>query len=312
MTIGETNGKRFEDYLGGESEVSRAYRQAAREEPSPAVDEAVLAAARDAVARPRAAPRLRPIPRRWLVPLALAATVLLSVSLVTLMPQESWRSPPPKQPDPVHALEDIPGAPTTDDGKGAVAEEAGGESREIAGPGVASGVGAADRADRGEDVARKQGPDLDSAARQRVAEAKRRAAAPRPETGALAQNRAPAQTPESLEKRRDEALDELERLLDAVQSGTRAGDTADARARVSALRARLVTIASQWTPSRGEALGAKLEARDTPAPAQRWLREIERLLELGRHREAEWQMALFRSRHPEEALPPALRPRFGR
>ena len=66
------------------SDLSRLYRDAARPEPPQALDEAILAAARDAAGgRPQGAQKSRST-RRWSVPFALAATVVLTVS-VTLM-----------------------------------------------------------------------------------------------------------------------------------------------------------------------------------------------------------------------------------
>ena len=65
-------------------DLSRLYHDAARPEPSQALDAAILAAARDAAGgRPQGAQKSRNT-RRWSVPFALAATVVLTVS-VTLM-----------------------------------------------------------------------------------------------------------------------------------------------------------------------------------------------------------------------------------
>lgn len=65
-------------------DLSRLYHDAVRPEPPQALDEAILAAARDAAGgRPQGVRRLANT-RRWSVPFALAATVLLTVS-VTLM-----------------------------------------------------------------------------------------------------------------------------------------------------------------------------------------------------------------------------------
>jgi hypothetical protein len=64
-----------------DSRISALYRSAAAEEPPAAVDDAIRAAARRAVA---AGPRRVDAPfKRWKVPLALAAVVVLSVSVVT-------------------------------------------------------------------------------------------------------------------------------------------------------------------------------------------------------------------------------------
>jgi hypothetical protein len=67
------------------NDLSRLYRDAARPEPPRALDDAILAAARRATGeRPQ---NLRSS-RRWSVPFALAATVVLSVSITTLVYEE--------------------------------------------------------------------------------------------------------------------------------------------------------------------------------------------------------------------------------
>jgi hypothetical protein len=66
------------------------YRDAAREVPPAHLDAAILAAARrEAGSRPRALSALR----RWRVPISLAAVVVLSVSVVTLVEEEGRDSP---------------------------------------------------------------------------------------------------------------------------------------------------------------------------------------------------------------------------
>jgi hypothetical protein len=66
-------------------ELSRLYREAARQEPPQALDEAILAASRRAAGdRPHA---LRPA-RHWTVPLALAATVVLTFSVTVMVHEE--------------------------------------------------------------------------------------------------------------------------------------------------------------------------------------------------------------------------------
>ncbi len=71
--------------------IDAAYRATARDAPPRALDERILAAAHRAVdARP--APLGRSFAQRWRVPVALAATVVLSAT-ITLMVYESERSP---------------------------------------------------------------------------------------------------------------------------------------------------------------------------------------------------------------------------
>ena len=71
--------KEFDAFLAGESELADRYAELGREEPPPELDALILAEARNA-AKVR---RLNFGPRGgWLKPVALAATVLLSLSLV--------------------------------------------------------------------------------------------------------------------------------------------------------------------------------------------------------------------------------------
>ena len=71
---------------GRDPRLDLLYRDGAREAPPPHLDAAILAAARREVgARPRALSALR----RWRVPVSIAAVVVLSVSLVTVVREES-------------------------------------------------------------------------------------------------------------------------------------------------------------------------------------------------------------------------------
>lgn len=65
--------------------LSRLYREGAAGEPPPALDAAILAAARAAVVP---APRRRPGWRAWMLPMSLAATLVLTVSLTLVVQQE--------------------------------------------------------------------------------------------------------------------------------------------------------------------------------------------------------------------------------
>lgn len=74
--------ERLDEYLRGDSPLSRAYREAGREEPPPALDAHILAQARGEKAAPRGG---KP---RWLMPLSLAATIVLSVGIVLFMTRQ--------------------------------------------------------------------------------------------------------------------------------------------------------------------------------------------------------------------------------
>jgi hypothetical protein len=84
-------------------DVARAYRMAAREEPTPELDAAIQAAAVRAVGS-RARPRRRRSPRWWGVPIAVAATIVIGVSIAFLASEQSG--------SPLTTLPEAPPAPT--------------------------------------------------------------------------------------------------------------------------------------------------------------------------------------------------------
>jgi len=122
MALNESNA----DGAERDPRLERLYRDAAREAPPAHLDSAILAAARREVrARPRP---VSTVLRRWRVPVSIAAVVILSVSLVTLVQEEggerivqvtpespSARPPaaPPAQPPPQGELDKAPGRPAT-------------------------------------------------------------------------------------------------------------------------------------------------------------------------------------------------------
>tara|TARA_R110000850_G_scaffold67188_2_gene149539 strand:- start:55128 stop:56198 length:1071 start_codon:yes stop_codon:yes gene_type:complete len=83
--MSDPNDREFEDFLAGRDKVSKAYREATRSTQAPEeLDAAILAAARQAASRPKAARR-----PRWIRPMALAATLILSLSVLVNI----WRDP---------------------------------------------------------------------------------------------------------------------------------------------------------------------------------------------------------------------------
>lgn len=92
------------DSLDGERELSRLYRDEA--EPPEALDRSILAASREAVADVGVEPAA---PRRWPTALAMAAVLVLAVTLVTLLPREPWVLAP-EPATPVPALQSDPAA----------------------------------------------------------------------------------------------------------------------------------------------------------------------------------------------------------
>jgi hypothetical protein len=69
--------QQLDEYLKGDSSVSRQYRQLSSEDVPPSLDRLVLRQAEDAVKRPS-----RPAWLRWTAPLAVAASAVLVVSIV--------------------------------------------------------------------------------------------------------------------------------------------------------------------------------------------------------------------------------------
>lgn len=74
--------ERLDEYLRGNSPLTRAYRELDREEPPASLDARILAQARGERAAPRGG---KP---RWLMPLSLAATIVLSVGIVLFMTRQ--------------------------------------------------------------------------------------------------------------------------------------------------------------------------------------------------------------------------------
>lgn len=99
MSPDERDDELLEEYLEGDSALSRLYRQVADEQPDASLDARIRARAHDDVARDRRVAH-SPFSRNWMVPTSLAAVFVLSVSVVVLMPE----------PTEVPGLEDSGGA----------------------------------------------------------------------------------------------------------------------------------------------------------------------------------------------------------
>jgi len=98
---GKSGGENLEEYLAGDSPVSRTYAGLGDEGPPPELDARILAEAERAV-KVQSLP-VRKNSRRWTIPLAVAATVMVSFSLVMSIVSEVEKPLPGRK-----NLDDVP------------------------------------------------------------------------------------------------------------------------------------------------------------------------------------------------------------
>jgi hypothetical protein len=256
-------------------EISRLYRQHSTDEPSPAVDQRILAAARAALAGRPANPR-GGWWQRWRTPLALATTLLLTVTLSVLherQPAELSAERGVRQ-----SLPPVPG----DEPKRSTAEQAASAAApEASRPATAAGpasLPAAGRAEVPPPAAKKTERDApvtadNAAAGGRSAAAERKAA-----PAAITQESSPAATTSPA----------------APAAPAPASVGAAARERFEA------------TPAAAPPAAARSRAEGVRTPAV-WLEEIRSLRRAGQTDEAERQLREFRRVHPDYPLPEEFR-----
>jgi hypothetical protein len=246
--------------------IEDAYRAAAREEPPRDLDERILAAAHRAVdARP--SPVRRSFAQRWRVPVAIAATVLLSAT-VTLMVYESDQTTLLKKRGALDKIQE--------------------ESVPPAAPTGETGAARAPAAPAAEGALRQSRPsELEGSS---ANEAKRKAA-PSPAEPARLGTPAAAQAPQSGGAQRS--------LMEKREAAAPAPAPAPSLSRERTLADR-PTGRSERDATSGTAQSA-LQSPDD------WLAEIRRLKQAGRIDEANRLLAEFRARFPDHPLPEDLR-----
>ncbi len=321
--MSERDDIELQKYLSGDSDVSRQYRDLPQGEPSPELDATILAAARDEAQRP-----VRPT---WMVPVSVAATVVLGVGLsmqlqrseqapaVYPIPESVDRSVAQVAAEPATPIDDDPVAQPTDgpapEAEAVIAERASDASseavREVLGQLMTSPEPAADLAPPPPQPAPMP------------------SAPPRPAASitadtAPADARADEGSQRSAEARERFAMDLDERQ--AAQEGM--GEAAE-REELAGLptRAQAKTLPPESAPPSARRAGASAEpdlaafAVDTAAPAarsafvpesddaaieelpERRLREIRRLWEAGEKDRAREQLAAFRDAFPDYVIP---------
>jgi hypothetical protein len=267
-------------------ELGEAYREASRETPPADLDARILAAAHRAVdARPEDAVRRPSWIDRHRLPLAVAATALIAVTLSLMVEDETRREPEP----------DAPVAAPRDDAWGsrsAPARTAPAPASSMpAAPGPAATVPApALESAPAPAEARRAAPPSDPATRQAAPPAAVRDA-PRIETEAAGAARP---IPE-FAAGKAAAVPAAQAPVQAPMPAPAAGAPPGAAARERAVQERPSRL------TREDA--AKAEA---PRAPEAWLEEIRRLRADGRAAEADEALAAFRRAWPDYPLPPDL------
>ena len=263
----------LERYLGRDDPLSRAYAELKSERPSPALDQAVLARARDALqtaSRPRVTRQ-----RQWTALAAIAATVLLSFGLVMRLALE---------PEPQISAPAQESAPATAADDGSLAETDA-SPKFATPPSTATPAAPASIED--------QRPAIESEIR---ATAEQAPAVPEPvPPAAVAPRRdyappAPAQAP--MEAQGESAPATQPVLLERSSGITGERDEAQAR------KSQSSTVTSDAVTANSTDLSAlaKEEVMLTP---EAWLAEIARLRAAGETEAADRELERFKKAYPE-------------
>jgi hypothetical protein len=273
-----------------DDEISRLYREAAKAEPPPALDAAIRAAAREALAvRPPAT--AAPAWRRWRLPVGVFATLVLTVSLTLLVEREQLRDRETKS--------SAPSAPLARDA--ALAPAASVATPAPAGPSSTSAPAAAPASPAPQaapppaekpNVRRAEVPQAPAAA------ARSAEAAPRAEPAL-----APPVGPVPLEGRADAEMAKPRAAAETGASGRAAASAAQDRAPMPMERAPAAPATLLKQESKAAPQGAAVQRSP-----ELWLEDIRRLRREGRADEARAQLADFVRAYPAYPLPEDLRP----
>jgi TolA-binding protein len=257
------------------AEVSATYRAAANSEPSARIDAAILDAARREAGKPRG--------RSWQVPAAVAAVVVLGVSLSLRVRDDFGISPPVEEPARTQAELAKPAPP----------------SLRLQKPESASGQADNQKSRAEERPSRERSTRADRQSESRVAQdalaykaaepdraaEREHMATPAPPSAAAGQDPVPATVARAPAPASVPSLEEV-----APAKKDTLADTERGR-RIASLRKQ-------------EGAGA---ANALARTAEDWVRALEVLLKEGRNDEARAEFAEFRKRFPEHAVPAALR-----
>lgn len=263
--------------------LSHAYREAAREEPPAALDAAILAAARERVARPQRRARASWI--RWMAPASAVATLAIGVSIALLVERE--------QPATFDESSVRPAAPQP---QGA--------------PPAAEAAKAADSAVPAQTIKRE----APAASVRAPASEPMRAAPAQPPAAAAPAPIAPAPAPAAVTPAPAPMRAEPVQPLNAPAAQA---FPAESRERAAESKLSAPKAAAEANVARDAAAGAAgapaatgrvapLRKQAAQRSPQAWLEDIARLKREGRDNEATEQLAEFRKAYPAYPVPESL------
>ena len=282
-----------------DARLAALYRAAAREEPPPALDDAIRAAARRAVgSRPQ---RMgSPFIHAWRVPLSIAAVMVLTVSLVTIMREEAPEiMSAPGGVTTVGEADQMRAGPAAD-----ARERASAVPKTLVAPATrpdsvglkppaqtgSSGLGLRENRVSPDPV---PGAPKDTAAAHRLE-------TDAPTTSVLAKRALPQAFPEAVDTHDDTAVAAAGKRRQLTKEESPASP---ARAAEKTMSAPVPAPALATAPVMA---GGAIQPR-TDLPPDKWLERIEDLRRQGRLDEAKTSLGAFRKRYPDHELPASLK-----
>jgi len=268
-----------DDTTEHDARLAAVYRAAAREEPPPALDDAIRAAARRAVStRPRRVSS--PFIRSWRVPLSIAAVMLLTVSLVTVMREE-----PPEIMLPPGGVRLVDEADHMRAGPAADVPNAPALAKRAMPEPFPGGVGMRDDkvgapAEMRRQSAKGEASPTPARAAEAVSSASVPAMVPAPVAGAGAERKPQA---------RSEPVSADAAVREASQARVKAAPAAPLSA----------------SPAASQMAGVIQPRADLPP--DKWLERIDELRRQGKFEDAKTSLAEFRKRYPDYELPASLK-----
>lgn len=244
--------KDWDEYLSGKDGVSGEYHRQSQERSPDHLDRAILQASRDAVRRKTRV--FGPFGGNWMVPVSLAAVLIITVTVVPLM-QETLRTP---EPVPTNAPE------ISQAGKNAASETGLPKSTNRAAEKPASAPAPVMKQKQAATAARRQ-----------------------------------EEQKKSLQAYRDEST-KLERKTLSAPGVAEQTDSMKEKHTAIAPKDRAMSGASLTAPAK--AISVK--------PAEEWLKEIRKLLDDNRQKEAEESLREFRKHYPDYPVEKILGPEY--